>query len=59
MTYNFDPERWLDDRKASLEERFRRGELDDEELRRSLEELDRRYEEMLSRLDGTFQMPQR
>ncbi|MBI5502185.1 MAG: hypothetical protein HY907_18215 [Deltaproteobacteria bacterium] len=57
MTYNFDPEKWYENHRAVLEERRRRGELDDAQLARELEELDRRLEEMVQRLDGTYQLP--
>lgn len=57
MTYNFDPERWRDMHAAALAARRERGELDDEELARELEELERRYDELVSRLDGTYRLP--
>jgi len=59
MTYNFDAERWLQDQRALLEAQRGRGELNEEELARALDELDRRYEEMVARLDGSFQLPTR
>jgi hypothetical protein len=59
VTYNFDPDRWLGDRKAALEVRFGRGELDEGAFQGALEELERRYDEMIRRLDGTFHLPQR
>lgn len=54
MTYNFDPDRWHDDEQARLTIRRQRGELSDEELAAALENLERRYEQMVARLDGTF-----
>ena len=57
MTYNFDPDRWLEAHRAALEARHQRGEVDDAELSLELAELDRRYEEMVARLDGTYQIP--
>ncbi|MBI5489935.1 MAG: hypothetical protein HY905_21545 [Deltaproteobacteria bacterium] len=57
MTYNFDPEKWYENHRAVLEERRRRGEIDDAQLARELAELDRRLEEMVQRLDGTYQLP--
>lgn len=59
MTYNFDPDRWLDSHRAALEQRRQRGEIDDAEYASELRELDRRYEEMVSRLDGTYEIPAR
>jgi hypothetical protein len=57
MTYNFDPDRWLEANRAALEARRDRGEIDSSELEAGLRELDRRYEEMVSRLDGTYDIP--
>jgi hypothetical protein len=57
MTYNFDPDRWLENQRRAVEGRRERGELDEEACRRALEELERRYEEMVARLDGTFEIP--
>ena len=57
MTYNFDPDRWYESHRRVLHERHRRGKLDDEELRLALADLERRYEEMLARLDGTYEIP--
>jgi len=57
VTYNFDPERWLEDRRAALLSRRDRGELDDAALALDLARLEHRYEAMLDRLDGTFTLP--
>jgi hypothetical protein len=54
VTYNFDPERWLENERLRLEQRRRTGELSEEAAARAAEELERRYEAMLARLDGTF-----
>jgi hypothetical protein len=57
MTYNFDPDRWLEANRAALEARRDRGEIDAAELESGLVELDRRYEEMVAHLDGTYNIP--
>ena len=57
MTYNFDPERWLEAHRAAAEARRERGEISAEEYRAELLDLDRRYEEMIARLDGTYEIP--
>ena len=57
MTYNFDPDRWYDDERSLIEVRFKEGEIDSQQYQDALRELDRRYDEMLNRLDGTFQIP--
>jgi hypothetical protein len=58
MTYNFDPDRWLEAHRAAAEARRERGEISDEEYRAELLDLDRRYEEMVNRLDGTYEIPE-
>jgi hypothetical protein len=58
VTYNFDPERWYEAHRAAIAARCERGELDDAEAKAELADLDRRYEEMVSRLDGTYEIPQ-
>jgi hypothetical protein len=57
VTYNFDPERWYLLRLARLDERKENGEIDDEDYEAAVADLERRYEDMLQRIDGTFQIP--
>ena len=57
MTYNFDPDRWYENHLRLLDNRREKGEIDDEQYRCEREDLDRRYEEMLRRLDGTYAIP--
>ena len=57
MTYNFDPDRWLEAHRAVLEGRRDRGEIDVATFEAEILELDRRYEEMVARLDGTYGIP--
>ncbi len=57
MTYNFDPDRWYANERAALEERRRLEVWSDADYQAALEELDRRYDEMVRRLDGTYQIP--
>ena len=57
MTYNFDPDRWYESHRAVLEGRRDRGELDDRAFDAEVADLDRRYQEMLDRLDGTYEIP--
>lgn len=57
MTYNFDPDRWYDNERAVLEERQKTGELDAQEYEAAVADLDRRFDEMLERLDGSYQIP--
>ena len=57
MTYNFDPEHWLEIHQAAIRARRERGEIDDAALAVELAALDRRYDEMVARLDGTYVIP--
>ena len=58
MTYNFDPEQWYDRELAALQA-LRRSDpaLDEAAFQRARDDLDRRYEAMLGRLDGTYHLP--
>ncbi len=51
MTYNFDPDLWYENERDFLVARHARGELDEDALAVAIEELDRRYDEMLERID--------
>jgi hypothetical protein len=57
MTYNFSPDRWYEDERRILDARYKAGEIGEQEYKQALSELDRRYDEMLDRLDGTYQVP--
>ncbi|MBI5578231.1 MAG: hypothetical protein HY895_03685 [Deltaproteobacteria bacterium] len=57
MTYNFDPDRWYDNERSAIELIRQREEWTDEAYEKALESLGQRYEEMIRRLDGTFQIP--
>ena len=57
MTYNFDPERWYENEYAALEVLHKKGDLNDKEFEQACTDLLDRYDEMLTRLDGTFQLP--
>jgi len=57
MTYNFDPERWHDNEYSALETLYNNGDISDGEFKERCVNLLKRYEEMLSRLDGTYQIP--
>ncbi len=57
MTYNFDAEKWYENQRALLEARRARGELDEDAFTAGVADLDRRYDEMVARLDGSFRLP--
>ena len=56
MTYNFDADAWLERERTLLEAKRQRGELSDDALAAALEELDRRYDELVARLDKPFEL---
>ena len=56
MTYNFDPDRWLDNELAALEFEFKSGRMDESDVERQKDALMDRYDEMVSRLDGTYRI---
>ena len=57
MTYNFDPDRWYENELAVLRGRRRTGELNAREYDAAVDDLDRRHDEMVDRLDGSYQIP--
>ena len=57
MTYNFDPDLWYENERAALEALHKSGEMSEHEFKEALAELDLRYDEMINRLDGTYQLP--
>jgi hypothetical protein len=57
MTYNFDPDRWYQNELAMLKHRFASGVLRQAEFDQAVMDLDRRYDEMVANLDGTYQIP--
>jgi hypothetical protein len=57
LTYNFDPERWYEIQRAALRARRDRGELDEKAFAAEQTALEQRYEELVARLDGTFEIP--
>ena len=57
MTYNFDPERWYEKEYSALETLREKGNNTEIEFEEQYSKLLNRYEEILSRLDGTYQLP--
>jgi hypothetical protein len=58
MTYNFDPERWYENEYSALAVLHKKGNITDIEFEEECSDLLHRYEKMLSRLDGTYQIPE-
>lgn len=56
MTYNFNPDRWYDNERRALERCLKRGEFSEESFQKALEDIYQRYEQMIDRLDGTYQI---
>ena len=57
MTYNFDPDRWYENELAVLKKHHKSGELNPLDYEQAVADLDRRYDEMVKRLDGSYQIP--
>ena len=57
MTYNFDPDRWLDNELAVIEHEFKAGRIDALDVEKQKDKLMDRYDEMVTRLDGTYRIP--
>ena len=58
MSYNFDPDRWYENERGMLEHRYKKGEISGREYSDAIRDLERRYNDMLDRLDGTYQLPE-
>ncbi len=59
MTYNFDPDRWYDDEYSLLEQGLKKGRMTKGEFDHQVEALTGKYDEMTTRLDGTYQLPEK
>jgi hypothetical protein len=57
MTYNFDPDRWYENERALIQQRYKTGAITENEYEDAIRDLDHRYNDMLDRLDGTYQLP--
>lgn len=57
MTYNFDPDRWYENERSAIEAEYRSGKKTAQQYMIAIEDLYRRYDEMMDRLDGTYQIP--
>ena len=57
MTYNFDPDRWHENERSAIEADYRSGKKTAQQYIDATEDLYRRYDEIMDRLDGTYQIP--
>jgi len=58
VTYNFDIDRWYQMRRDRLQARLESGELNELDYEHELADLERRYEEIQDRLDGSYTIPE-
>ncbi|WP_419655834.1 uncharacterized protein Dvar_49420 [Desulfosarcina variabilis str. Montpellier] len=56
MTYNFDPDRWLDNELDALDVVRKTGKLSAADCDKQKDALMQRYDAMVARLDGTYQV---
>ena len=56
MTYNFDPDRWLDNELVALDFELKAGRLDESDYEKHKDRLMDRYDDMVARLDGTYRI---
>jgi len=56
MTYNFDPDKWYDNELYLIQSQLKTGEIMQGEYNEAVENLDKKFEEMWERLDGTYQI---
>jgi len=57
LTYNFDPERWLDIESAALEKALREGTLDRDAYDAALDALQQKLDALWDTLDGSYRLP--
>ena len=58
MTYNFDPDQWYENEIAFLENSYKTGKISEQGFKQASEKLNKQYEDMCNRIDGTYQIPQ-
>ncbi len=56
MTYNFDPDKWYDNELFLIQSKLKLCEITQSEYDKAVEILNKKYEEMWERLDGTYQI---
>ena len=57
MTYNFDADQWYENEQRALEARLAAGGMTRLAFEKEMGDLDRRYDDMIERLDGTYRLP--
>jgi len=56
MTYNFDPDQWYQNEIDALKRLHQSGELGHSEFIEALSALEKHYDRMVERLDGTYRI---
>ncbi len=56
MTYNFDPDQWYENEVDFFEKKYHSGAISEQKFNNILKELGTRYDDMLERLNGTYQI---
>ena len=56
MTYNFDPDKWYDDELFLIQSELKTNTISQDEYDRAIEILDKKYDDMWKRLDGSYQI---
>ncbi len=56
MTYNFDPDKWYDNELFIIKQKLKNSEITQSEYDAAVEILDKKLEEMWTRLNGTYQL---
>jgi hypothetical protein len=57
VTYNFDPDRWYENERSAIQAQYGSGKRTAKQYNDAIDDLQRRYDEMMDRLDGTYQIP--
>ena len=56
MTYNFDPDKWYENELFLMQEKLKSSKITQSEYDAAVEILDKKLEEMWTRLDGSYQV---
>jgi arsenate reductase-like glutaredoxin family protein len=56
VTYNFDPEQWYQNELEFIRQKYKSGKITQAEFKSALRQLEKKYEQMCDRLDGTYQI---
>jgi hypothetical protein len=57
MTYNFDPDQWYENEIEFFTKKYHSGTISEQTFNKCIAVLDKRYDDMLKRLNGICQIP--